>query len=163
MNVVDITYPDITNGNGVRATIWFAGCIHNCPGCHNPQTHDFNNGHSFNDKVINDIYEIAALDYIDGITLSGGDPLCLSNEDLYKLSDFIDEFKQKTGKNVWLYTGYYLDDLINTDTARAQLQYDVASKCDVVVDGPFEIDKRSWTTPFRGSTNQNLIYIEHDK
>ena len=70
-----ITSPDIENGLGCRVTLWVAGCTHHCEGCHNPETWDFNGGKPFDEAAKEELFRRLSLDYIKGITFSGGDPV----------------------------------------------------------------------------------------
>ena len=79
MNVIKIEKNNLINGAGCRVVLWLAGCSHNCKGCHNPETHDKNVGEPFNDEHKKQLFEQLADDNIDGITLTGGDPLMLYN------------------------------------------------------------------------------------
>lgn len=157
MRVLTITTPDIENGFGCRVTIWFSGCNRRCPGCHNPHTWNYNQGQLlFSDKVLNKIYEEVDKKYIQGITLSGGDPFDQSEEDLKELLEFIKEFKVRfPGKDIWVYSGGLYEDFIKNDTIR-----DILLWCNVLVDGPFIQEKKILDLPFRGSTNQRIIDIQ---
>lgn len=157
MKVLTITTPDIENGFGCRVTIWFSGCNRRCPGCHNPHTWNYNQGQPlFSDKVLNKIYEEVDKKYIQGITLSGGDPFDQSEEDLKELLEFIKEFKVRfPGKDIWVYSGGLYEDFIKNDTIR-----DILLWCNVLVDGPFIQEKKILDLPFRGSTNQRIIDLQ---
>lgn len=150
MRFHDITTCDVNNGEGFRVTLWVAGCSHHCPGCQNPQTWDFNGGRPF-DKAAHD-YLLAELakSYIDGLTLSGGDPL-FSLDDIVDLSK---EIKEKMPeKNIWLYTGFTIEQ-IRQSRLKAILPY-----VDVIVDGPYVESLRDVTLAFRGSSNQRIIRL----
>lgn len=142
--------PDsILDGSGIRTVIWFQGCLHNCLGCHNPETHDMNGGFLRDvDELCN---ELKSLKYQSGITLSGGDPFFQPKEALE-----IVKFAKSIGLNVWAYTGFLYEVLLNGDKDRLELLKNV----DVLVDGKFVLDKKSLTCKFRGSTNQRLIDVK---
>ena len=151
MNYIDITSPDINNGPGCRVTVWFAGCPHHCPGCHNQHTWDYNAGKVFDENAWEEIRHLLSKPYIKGLTLSGGDPLGQSEEDLLYLYDFVTWIrKEMPDKDIWLYTGYKYEDLNES-------QLRVANECDVVVDGPYIEKLRDITLKFRGSSNQRII------
>lgn len=158
MRVLTITTPDMENGLGCRVTIWFAGCSHKCPGCHNQHTWDYNQGELFlSDLIQNTIYEEVNKDYIAGITLAGGDPLSQNDESLLELLDFLTKFKKDfPTKNIWIYSG---------DTYETNMEHSIKKKiillCDVLVDGPFMINKLDHDIAFRGSTNQRIIDIKN--
>lgn len=157
MKYVKITSPDICNGNGMRVTIWFSGCQHNCKGCHNKWLQDYNKGKDFDGSAITEVYKQVAKPYISGITLSGGDPLYQDEESLEALADFVKEFKEVFHeKDVWLYTGFKLQDIMNGTDALSVCRQKVLENVDYVVDGKFEIDKKDVRLAFRGSSNQKI-------
>jgi anaerobic ribonucleoside-triphosphate reductase activating protein len=158
LRILDITAPDINNGNGIRVTLWVAGCTHKCKGCHNQWTWNFNQGKKFSedsDEILNKLSEWLRRDYVEGLTLSGGDPLDQDNEGLRLLLDIIKWVRRNyPTKNVWCYTGYTYEQLRG-------LQKEVADSCDVLVDGPYVEELKDIAhTPFRGSTNQRILYIK---
>ena len=110
LRILDINAPDINSGTGLRVTIWFAGCTHKCKGCHNEWTWNYNQGKDFLDnseEILNKLSEWLDKDYIDGITLSGGDPLDQDDYTLQILLGFINWFRKKyPSKTIGCYTGY---------------------------------------------------------
>lgn len=158
MKCIKVTYPDINNGLGVRATVWFAGCSHHCKGCHNEWTWDYSIGNVWKkgSKEWNELIEALSKDYINGVTFSGGDPLAQSEENLQVMLETIWAMKLLfPKKDIWLYTGYYLDDIIK-DKDTAKTRYEIVSLCDYIVDGPFELDQKDLDLAFRGSGNQTI-------
>ena len=156
LRILDITAPDINNGNGIRVTLWVSGCKHHCKGCHNQWTWDFNKGKNYRDNIkeIHDKLENwLSRDYVEGLTISGGDPLCQDDEALIDLGDIIQWVQNIFNKNVWIYTGYVYEDLKG-------LQKEIADLCDVLVDGPFIEEKKDFSCPFRGSSNQRIIKMK---
>lgn len=145
-----ITGDSIVDGPGLRLTIFTQGCLHHCPGCHNPQTHDPEGG-SWADTE--DILAAAAENpLLDGITLSGGDPFlqpvpCLA----------LAEGAHKIGLNVWTYTGYTWEALLEENDAE---KLALLKETDVLVDGPFLLAERSLELQFCGSRNQRLIDVK---
>ena len=145
-----ITGDSIVDGPGLRLTIFTQGCLHHCPGCHNPQTHDPEGG-SWADTE--DILAAAAENpLLDGITLSGGDPFlqpvpCLA----------LAEGAHKIGLNVWTYTGYTWEALWDEN---APEKIALLKETDVLVDGPFLLAERSLELRFCGSRNQRLIDVK---
>lgn len=144
----DIQPDSILDGSGIRTVIWFQGCLHNCKGCQNPETHDMNGG------IVVDVDELKMklknLKYQSGITLSGGDPFFQPEAALE-----IAKFAKSIGLNVWTYTGFTYEALLS-DKSRLDLLKNV----DVLVDGKFMMDKKSLNCKFRGSTNQRLIDVK---
>ena len=145
----EIRKDDTLNGYGVRVVLFLSGCNHQCVGCHNPQTWDPNSGKIFDEDVKHELFELAGKDYIDGITLSGGDPLIPSN--IESVINLCAEFKKLyPNKTIWCYTGYKCEDLI----------LDNLTCIDVIVDGPFIKDFADVKYPFAGSTNQRIIDVK---
>lgn len=144
----DIQPDSILDGSGIRTVIWFQGCLHNCKGCQNPETHDMNGG------IVVDVDELKMklknLKYQSGITLSGGDPFFQPEAALE-----IAKFAKSVGLNVWAYTGFTYEALLSDKSRLDLLKY-----VDVLVDGKFMIDKKSLNCKFRGSTNQRLIDVK---
>ncbi len=139
----------IVDGPGMRYSVFTQGCPHHCPGCHNPESHDFAGG-----KVVDtaDLVAVMAKNpLLDGITLSGGDPMC-QPEACRILADAAHQRKL----NVWCYTGYTWEKLMQeNDPARMALLQAV----DVLVDGPFILAQRSLELTYCGSRNQRLIDV----
>lgn len=144
--------PDsIVDGEGIRSVIWFQGCSHNCLGCHNPETHDFNSG--FEVSIDEMKKKIDHLEYQTGVTFSGGDPM-MQIEALEELAKHVHE----CGMNVWCYTGYTFEELL--ELAKKNSHYLEALKnIDVLVDGRFVLDLKSFAVQFRGSSNQRIIDV----
>ena len=166
LRILDITAPDINNGNGIRITLWVAGCKHHCKGCHNKWTWDFNQGKDFieeQDYILTKLENWLSRDYVDGITLSGGDPLCQDERSLISLLDIIKWVRLNfPTKTIWMYTGYVYEDIINdTEQSRiCNLKKTILDNIDVLVDGPYKEELRDTShCPFRGSTNQRIITL----
>ena len=145
----EISTDSVVDGEGIRSVIWCQGCIHNCPGCHNPETHSFDKGFLVEVSEVCD--EIKKLEFQDGITLSGGDPMCQIDACLE-----IAKFCQSIGLNVWCYTGYKIEDLLKRSQKEHNLK-ELLLNIDVLVDSPFILELKSYDVPFRGSKNQRLI------
>lgn len=149
--MTDIQTDSIVDGEGIRSVIWFQGCSHNCFGCHNPETHDFAKGTLVDiDEIKKQIDE---LEFQAGVTFSGGDPM-MQVDALAELAKYVKE----KGMNVWCYTGYLYEDLLKmAETKKAYLE--ALKNIDVLVDGKFVMDLKSFTAAFRGSTNQRVIDV----
>lgn len=162
LHIITVTGPDINNGPGFRVTIWVSGCTHACPGCQNKHTWKYAQGHKLDDMVpyTNIAYKDKILnligdEHIDGVTISGGDPLDQSAQALEELAKFLSNIKKRyPEKSIWLYTGYFIEDLKNYP------HKEVIKNCDVIIDGPYVKEKRNITIPFRGSTNQRIIDVQ---
>ena len=158
LRILDITAPDINNGNGIRVTLWVAGCTHKCKGCHNAWTWDFNQGHYYDKEIVDKLENWLSRDYVEGLTISGGDPLCQDLDGLIALKTLIFWVREKfPTKDIWMYTGFVYEELKG-------LQKEVAELCDVLVDGPYKEELRDIAhCPFRGSTNQRILTLGNRK
>lgn len=161
LHIMAVTGPDINNGSGFRVTIWVSGCTHACPGCQNKHTWKYGQGHKLDDMVPyhltckEKILNLIGDKHIDGVTISGGDPLDQSAQALKELAKFLSDIKKRyPKKSIWLYTGYLIEDLNNYP------HKEVIKNCDVIIDGPYVKEKRNITIPFRGSTNQRIIDVQ---
>ncbi|MBR1688586.1 MAG: anaerobic ribonucleoside-triphosphate reductase activating protein [Prevotella sp.] len=147
ISVLDIIEDTMVDGPGFRTSIYCAGCRHNCPGCHNPQSWDFEGGHPMSTE---DIMRIIEADPFANVTFSGGDPM-------YQPEGFADlarAIRQRTQKTIWCYTGFTFEHLVNNPRHRQLLEL-----LDVLVDGPFIKAQRDEKLLFRGSRNQRLIDV----
>ena len=141
----------IVDGAGIRSVIWFQGCSHDCPGCHNPETHDFKAG---TERTIASLKkEIKALEYQDGVTFSGGDPM-MQIDALCELAKCVKD----CGMNVWVYTGYTWDEVLKLGEANPKYM-EVLNYIDILVDGRFVMALKSFDVEFRGSSNQRIIDV----
>lgn len=149
MRYHNITKDDMNNGEGLRVVLWVAGCSHACPGCHNPVTWDICGGLLFDEKAEQELWHELEKDYIDGITLSGGDPLHpVNREDIGKL---VKAIKQRLPqKTIWLYTGYLWEEVKDLEFIRY---------VDVLLDGKFIKSLFSPNLPWVGSSNQKVIDV----
>lgn len=155
MNSVGITYPDINNGIGFRAALWISGCTHKCPGCHNEWLQDYKIGKPIN-EFKKELFDALNKPYISGLTLSGGDPLDQSDNDLKQLLELIKEIKTIfPSKTIWIYSGDTYENLIKNTTKK-----EILSFCDILIDGKFILTKKDLSLPFRGSKNQRIIDLK---
>lgn len=153
MNLNGVEIDSIVDGPGIRMTIFFQGCPHHCEGCHNPETWDYNDVR-LKLSVSDIMYELDNDELLSGVTISGGEPLSPCNfEELYEL---VKEIKKRK-KNIWLYTGYVLDDVLKKYPI---LREKLLPYIDVIVDGAFILEKRNLLLHFRGSENQRLIDVQ---
>lgn len=156
MKFHNITKDDMLNGDGLRVVLWVSGCSHYCEDCQNKITWDPNVGIDFDEKAKQEIFDELEKAYIKGITFSGGDPLYSSNvQDVLSLAQEIR--KEYHTKDIWLYTGYTLAQLLQDDSELGILRREVLKNIDVLVDGEFEKDKADQNAHWVGSTNQNII------
>lgn len=143
----------IVDGPGYRYTVFTQGCPHHCPGCHNPQSHDFAGGRVVDTEAI--LRQIRENPILDGITLSGGEPFCQP-----EACRVLAEAAHARGLNVWCYTGYTYDALM-AEGDPAQLA--LLESIDVLVDGPFIQSQKSLELKFCGSRNQRLIDMKQTR
>ena len=152
MNYAGIKKTDIANGPGVRVSLFVSGCRNRCPGCFNPETWDFAYGQPFTRKTEKEILKALRPSGIQGFSILGGDPMEPENQ--RALLPLLKRIRiMLPGKDVWLYTGYRLEDVQSSPL----LPY-----VDVVVDGPFVESEKDIALAFRGSRNQRIIYLKGD-
>ena len=152
----EIKYFDIANGVGVRTTLFVSGCRNHCKGCFQPDTWDFQNGKPFTKETEDEIISSMDSEYIAGLTLLGGDPFEEENQE--GLIGFMRRFKsQCPGKDVWAFTGYLIEDLLKGGRKHTEVTDELLSYVDILVDGPFVLEKKNIRLKFRGSENQRLI------
>ena len=148
IRVAGLVEESIVDGPGIRLVIFTQGCKHNCPGCHNPQTHDFKGGYEINIDDILKLLEDNPL--LDGITLSGGDPFEQAEN-----CSYLAKKVRELGFNVVTYTGYTFENLLIEKKFSKLLK-----TTDILIDGKFDISKKDLTIPFRGSNNQRIIDVK---
>ena len=147
----DLQNDSIVDGAGIRTVIWMQGCSHNCLGCHNPESHDFNGGFL---KNLDDLLdEISELDGQQGITLSGGEPLMQPEAALA-----IAKYAKYGGLDVWAWSGFVFEQLIEFSKTKP-VYLELLKNIDVLVDGKFELENKSLNCKFRGSTNQRILDV----
>ena len=148
IRVLDIVEDTMVAGPGFRTSIYCAGCRHQCPGCHNPQSWAFDQGREMSVRELMRV--IIADPYTRGVTFSGGDPM-------YQAAAFAELARQihrRTQKDIWCYTGFTFESLIQQD------QRELLAEVDVLVDGPFVQSLHDPDLLFRGSSNQRLIDVQ---
>ena len=147
MRIAGIVNDSIVDGPGLRLAIFAQGCPHHCPGCHNPESHDFSGGSDMDTEKI--IARMDANPLLDGITLTGGEPF--EQPDACRI---LADAAHARGLNVWAYSGYTFEQLCAVPEKRRLLE-----ACDVLVDGPFLLAERSLDLRFRGSKNQRVLKV----
>ena len=142
---------DISNGPGVRVSVFMQGCVFNCKNCFNPETHDFNAGKDFTDETIDKILDLCKNDYIVGLSILGGEPLHPKNiEGSTKLAKkFKETYPQK---NLWVWSGYLFEEYLKDK--------EIINYIDVLVDGQYNDDLHSPILKWKGSSNQRVIDIK---
>ena len=157
MNYATIKYCDIANGTGVRTSLFVSGCRRHCPECFNAVAWDFGYGLPFDKAVRNEILGSLAPDYIDGLSLLGGEPFEPENQ--RALVPFLHEVRVLyPHKTIWCYTGnVYETELLQPSHARCEVTDEMLSLIDVLVDGEFIPAQHDISLRFRGSGNQRII------
>ena len=154
MKIAGFYDESISNGLGWRAVLFVSGCPHHCPGCHNKEAQDFNYGEEFNEEEI--LKRIKENSILNGITISGGEPLC--KENIPGVLKFIKDVKEiRPEFNVWCYSGYTLDQLIDRNDEETNK---CLNEIDVLVDGRYVKEKKDPTLKFRGSSNQRILDLK---
>lgn len=148
MNYAQIRKYDIANGPGVRTTIFLTGCTLNCKNCFNKEYQDFKFGSTFDEKAFEEIIDCLSDENIRGLSVLGGEPF----DNLAGLRDFIQKVRARTDKDIWIYSGYTFEELLEKDGAM-----DVLKNIDVLVDGRFVEELKDLKLKFRGSSNQRII------
>ena len=142
---------DISNGEGVRVSIFFQGCSFHCKNCFNPETWDFLGGEEFNEEVIDKIIDLARPSHISGLSILGGEPMHPKNiEGSLKLAK---KFKKTyPDKTIWAWSGYLFDDYLKDK--------EIINYIDVLVDGQYVDSLRNPNLRWRGSSNQRVIDVK---
>lgn len=151
LRIAGIIKESIVDGPGIRLTVFTQGCNHKCPGCHNPQTHDFNGGSDISiDSIVDQVKKNPLL---DGITLSGGEPFEQAAA-CSLLARRIHDMKL----NVITYSGYTFEEILAGAEERPDW-LDLLRETDILIDGPFVLEKKNILLKFRGSENQRIIDV----
>ena len=157
MNYATIKNCDISNGPGVRVSLFVSGCTHRCKGCFNEVAWDFNYGEPFTQNTIDDILKMLKPAYIKGLTLLGGEPFEPQNQQA--LLPFVQRVRSAyPHKTIWAFTGFTLEQLLTPNFAkRCKATDPLLALIDVLVDGRFVLAQKNISLRFRGSENQRLL------
>ena len=159
MRYADIIYNDIVAGDGLCVSFYTQGCPHHCPGCHNPETWNFDGGKEFKPDLIDDILAgLTAQDIERSFCILGGEPLC--GENLFLTTLLVKTIKeQKPDTKIYIWTGYTYEELIKSTSPHMKI---ILDNIDVLIDGPFIQEERDITLALRGSKNQRILYKNID-
>ena len=160
MHYGEIKKCDIANGEGVRVSLFVSGCTRHCPGCFNQDTWDFSYGKEYTDETEQEIIEALSPDYINGLSLLGGEPFEPQNQKVLVqlLRKVREQYPQKT---IWCYSGYLFDrELLSESRARCEYTDEMLSMIDILVDGRFVEKLKDIRLVFRGSSNQRIIDVK---
>lgn len=157
MRYTKIKKIDVANGIGPRTTIFVSGCSLGCIGCFALNSWDFNSGNEFTQETIDYILDSLEPFYVDGLTISGGEPL--EPDNLFDVLELVKQTKEAyPDKTIWLYTGYMWEDLFADAVENINIELlEILSKIDILVDGPYDYRKADQFVRFRGSTNQRIL------
>lgn len=152
IRLAGVVKESIVDGPGIRFVIFSQGCPHRCKGCHNPHTFDVNGGYDSDTEDI--LNEIKKNPLVSGVTFSGGEPF-LQAKSFSELA----KKARSVGLNVMSYTGYLFEDIINNWAQKPEWK-EFIENIDILVDGPFDINKKNLLLKFRGSENQRIINVK---
>ena len=153
MNYVSIVKADIANGSGFRTSLFVSGCLRNCPGCFNKQAQDASFGKFFDDEAKKKIFAELDKPWCKGLSVLGGEPMSKLSDNRQQVIAFCKEVKEKyPDKDIWMWSGYTMEELQSDPET-----VDIFKYIDVLVDGPFDQDKKDLSIPFRGSSNQRIL------
>lgn len=156
MNYAEIKNCDIANGPGVRIVLFVSGCRHHCPDCFNQIAWDFAYGKPFTQETIDEILGLLAPDYIDGLTLLGGEPFEPENQEA--VLELVRQVRRcYPQKSIWAFSGFTLEQLSSGKIGPWAVTRELLSAIDVLVDGPFRREEKDLNLRFRGSRNQRII------
>lgn len=150
---------DIANGEGVRVTLFVSGCTNHCEGCFQPQTWDFTYGEEFTAQTEDKILGMLAPDYIEGLTVLGGEPFEPQNQEC--LLPFLRRVREQyPDKSIWMFTGFTYE-ILKTEGShpRCGQTDEILALIDILVDGRFVLEKKNISLQFRGSENQRVIDV----
>ena len=153
MKYAKIRKLDVTNGPGIRTTLFVSGCTHNCEGCFNKEQQDFNYGNEFTKETENEFIEYTKSRQIKGVNILGGEPMQQTKDD--SLLNLLKRIKIETNKPIWLWSGYKFEEIIIEPK-----MLELLKQVDVLIDGKFEIEKRDLMLKYRGSENQRVIDVK---
>lgn len=160
MNYATIKYNDIANGLGVRTSLFVSGCKHFCKNCFNSEAWSFDYGEPFTEKIENEIILSLKNEYIDGLSILGGEPFEPQNQK--PLLDFLKKVKKEVpNKDIWCYTGFVMDEeILGKSRATTEYSKELLEQIDVLVDGRFIEEKKNLMLRFKGSENQRIIDVQ---
>lgn len=156
---------DMLNGDGLRSVLWVSGCEAHCKNCFNPETWSFEGGDEFTTEIRDMFIDLAAPDYISGITIVGGEPLHERN--IGEVYNIISEFKRRfPNKTVWLYTGFTWEEIFRDFENESHSMYEIRRAnlilnfVDVLIEGRYIDRLRDEKLKWRGSSNQRVVDIK---
>ena len=150
---------DVANGPGVRVSLFVSGCTHHCKNCFNQEAWDFKYGNSYTEEVEEEILDALDRDYIEGLSLLGGEPFELANQE--GIVSLVKKAKERfPEKSIWAYSGYLFDTYLLPLSRKNETTRTLLENIDVLVDGKFEEELKNPRLIFRGSSNQRIIDVK---
>lgn len=151
---------DLAAAPGISVTFFTQGCPHRCKGCHNPETWDFEGGKEFTPETLSEIYDaINANDITRSFCIMGGEPMC--EENLFLTCMVLQNVKLRFPQiKTYLWTGYYYEDLLKMTNPKVGM---ILNMIDILIDGPYDENRRDVTLPMRGSSNQSIINLKEKR
>lgn len=153
MKYAKIRKLDVTNGPGIRTTLFVSGCTHNCKDCFNKEQQDFNYGEEFTKEIEDEFIEYTKARQIKGVNILGGEPMQQVKDNT--LLNLLKRIRIETNKPIWLWSGYTLEEILHDEK-----RLEILKEVDVLIDGRFEADKRDIMLKYRGSSNQRVIDVK---
>lgn len=156
---------DISNGQGIRVSLFVSGCQFHCKNCFNKEAQNYNYGTLYTNETEQYILNLVSKSHISGLSILGGDPLWQSGKDMLKLTSLSRKVRQELSKNVWIWSGFTYEQLFNISNADNNIAITntralLVKECDIFVDGKYEDDLRDLRLKWRGSSNQRVIDVQ---
>lgn len=148
---------DIANGEGIRVSLFISGCNQHCFNCFNPEAQDFSYGENFTSDTFNEILDLVSKPEITGLSILGGEPLDQLKSDLFILTSLCTCVKLNLNKNIWLWSGHVIEDIVSKE------QIELLNTVDVLIDGPYIDSQKDLSLAWRGSKNQRVIDVNKSK
>lgn len=152
MNYSQIRRYDVTNGPGIRTTLFVSGCTNDCPECFNKDQQDFNYGKKWDKETEDKFISYVKSPNVEGVSILGGEPMEQTMD--FSLKNLLKRVKEETDKDIWLWSGFTYENIIKDEKKREILEY-----VDVLVDGRFLVESRNLNLKYRGSENQRVIDV----
>ena len=162
MRYASLRRMDISNGEGIRVSLFVSGCLLHCPGCFNPDAWDYQYGEPYTEKTEKEILNLIVKNpHVEGLSILGGDPLLQESDDMRALKRLVDKVHD-AGKTVWIWSGFTWESvmMIEPDDKLEAARQNLIKSCDVFVDGLFIEEKKDLSLKWRGSSNQRVIDVK---
>lgn len=159
MNYALIREMDISNGPGIRVSLFVSGCGFHCPGCFNQDAQDFDYGQKYTQETEDKILSAVSKPHVSGLSILGGDPLWQNIEGLKQLKKLCTRIPKE--KSIWLWTGFTWEDIFSVDESDViYYMRNLVKACDVLVDGKYDKELKDYRLLYRGSSNQRIIDVQ---